>query len=206
MRDITETKKIEETLREVAELYSTIVEFAQEGICIDDENEIMIFVNDAFAKILGYKKEYLIGKSLIDFVDEKGRKILIKQAKLRREGKSSRYELRVYTKKDVRYLLISATPFFKNGKYVGSISINLDITERKRAEEEIKILLERERKIKLEMAHYFFNPIAIARGYMNLIMENLPEKKKKDLEKAIYAVDRIENVVKNIVTKGEIRE
>ena len=207
MRDFTETKKIEETLREVAEKYSAIVELVQEGICIDDENEKMIFVNDAFAKILNYEKDYLIGKSLFDFVDDEGRKILIKQAKLRRQGKSSRYELKVYTKNgQIRDLLISAVPLLKNGKYIGSISVNLDITERKRAEEKIRILLEREREIKMEMAHYFFNPIAIAKGYMYLIMENLPRNEKENLEKAINAVDRIENVVKNMVTKGEIHE
>ena len=207
IRDVTEIKKIEETLREVAEEYSTIVELVQEGICIDDKDEKMVFVNDAFAKMLGYEKEYLIGKSLFDFVDEKGRKILTEQANLRRQEKSSRYELRVYTKNGgIRDLLISAVPFIKNGKYIGSISVNLDITERKRAEEKIKILLEREKEIKMEMAHYFFNPIAIAKGYLYLIMEDLPRKKKRDLEKAVYAVSRIENVVKNIVTKGEIRE
>ena len=207
IRDFTETKKIEETLREVAEEYSTIVELTQEGICIDNQDEKMIFVNDAFAKILGYRKDYLIGKSLFDFVDEEGRKILTKQAKLRRQGKSSRYELRVYTKNgQTRDLLISAVPLLKNGKYIGSISVNLDITERKRAEEKIRILLEREREIKMEMAHYFFNPIAIAKGYMYLIMENLPRNKKENLEKAVNAVNRIENVIKNMVTKGEIHE
>lgn len=85
MRNVTDFKKMEQSLREMAEKYSTIVELAQEGICIDDKNERMIFVNNAFAKILGYKKEYLIGKSMFDFVDEDGRKVLKNQFKMRKK-------------------------------------------------------------------------------------------------------------------------
>ncbi|HEC87715.1 MAG TPA: PAS domain S-box protein, partial [Thermoplasmata archaeon] len=148
MRDITDLKKTEEVLKEMVERYSKVIELAQEGICIDDENEITVFVNDAFAKNLGYKKEELIGKSIFDLVDEKGRKILNQQIKDRKKGKSSRYEITVYRKDgEPRILLISATPLIVDGKYKGSISVNLDITERKRMEETIK--MEREQLLSI---------------------------------------------------------
>ena len=35
----------------------------------------------------------------------------------------------------------------------------------------MEILLKREKEIKLKMAHHFFNPIAIAKGYMNLMAD-----------------------------------
>lgn len=326
MRDITDLKKIEETLKELADKYSKIIELAQEGICIDDENEKMTFVNDAFAKIVGYEKSELLGKSIFELVDENGKRILKSQTENRRAGESSRYEITVYRKDGTpRVLLISATPLMIGGSYGGSISVNLDITDRKRmeetiklereqllsifegidepvyvadpetyeilyvnevmkktfgndivgkkcyevfqnldapcdfctnekilgknfgntyiwewqnqvnkrwyrcmdkgirwpdgrrvrfemaiditdkvkAEEEMKRALDEEKQFKLETAHYFFNPIAIAKGYLQLAKE---ERDIDKIKKAFDAITRVEKVVKNIVTKGEIRE
>ncbi|HHF55794.1 MAG TPA: PAS domain S-box protein [Thermoplasmatales archaeon] len=209
MRDVTALKKTEESLREMAEKYSTIVELAREGICIDDENERMTFVNDAFARILGYEnKEELIGKKLLDFVDNEGKKILNEEINSRRKNKSGRYELKIYAKdgkpKDI---LVSSTPLIVNGKYAGSISVNLDITELKKAENEMKRALEEERKFKADTAHYFFNPLCIAKGYLVLAMKDEVDAEQREKLKAIInAVERVENVVKNVVIKGEVRE
>ena len=209
MRDVTALKKTEESLREMAEKYSTIVELAREGICIDDENEKMTFVNDAFARILGYEnKEELIGKKLLDFVDNEGKKILNEEINLRRKNKSGRYELKIYAKdgkpKDI---LVSSTPLIVNGKYAGSISVNLDITELKKAENEMKRALEEERKFKADTAHYFFNPLCIAKGYLELAMKDERDAEQREkLKTIINAVERVENVVKNVVIKGEVRE
>jgi len=209
MRDVTALKKTEESLREIAEKYSTIVELAREGICIDDENEKMTFVNDAFARILGYEnKEDLIGKKLIDFVDDEGKKILNEEINSRRKNKSGKYELKVYAKDgEEKDILVSATPLIVNGKYAGSISVNLDITELKKAENEMKKALEEERKFKADTAHYFFNPLCIAKGYLELAIKDERDAEKREKLKAILnAVERVENVVKNVVIKGEVRE
>lgn len=209
MRDVTALKKTEESLREIAEKYSTIVELAREGICIDDENEKMTFVNDAFARILGYEnKEDLIGKKLIDFVDDEGKKILNEEINSRRKNKSGRYELKVYAKDgEEKDILVSATPLIINGKYAGSISVNLDITELKKAENEMKKALEEERKFKADTAHYFFNPLCIAKGYLELAIKDERDAEKREKLKAILnAVERVESVVKNVVMKGEVRE
>ncbi len=209
MRDVTDLKKTENSLREIAGKYSAIVELAREGICIDDENEKMVFVNDALASILGYEnKEELIGKKLLDFVDDEGKKILNGQINSRRKNRSGRYELKVYAKdgtpKDV---LISATPMIVNGKYTGSISVNLDITELKKAENEMRRALEKERKFKADTSHFFFNPLCIAKGYLELAIKDEKDARQLNKLKIISnAVERVENVVKNVVTNGEVHE
>jgi len=38
------------------------------------------------------------------------------------------------------------------------------------------------------------------------MIEESTDKQKEELGKAIHAIDRIENVVKNIIIKGEIAE
>ena len=72
------------------------------------------------------------------------------------------------------------------------------------AEERMKEALEKEREFKLRTAHYFFNPICIARGFLELALEE--EDGKDKILKAIEAIKRVEKVVKNITKRGEIRE
>lgn len=68
----------------------------------------------------------------------------------------------------------------------------------------MKRALEQEKQFKLRAAHYFFNPIAIAKGYLSLALEEKDDKEK--IMKAIKAIDRVEKVVKNITQRGVITE
>ena len=72
------------------------------------------------------------------------------------------------------------------------------------AEERMRKALEREREFKLRTAHYFFNPICIAKGFLELALEEGDGKDK--ILKAIDAINRVEKVIKNITERGEIRE
>lgn len=81
--------------------------------------------------------------------------------------------------------------------------INDMLESLEKSEKKIKDALDKEKEFKRKTAHYFFNPICIAKGFLKIAKE---EGDLKYIEKAINAVDRIEKVVKNIVTKGEISE
>ena len=206
-RDITQRKKMEEKLREEEEKYRMLVEMAQEGICIDDENENIIFTNEAFARSLGYQREELTGKNIFEIVYEEDKEKLREESRKRKRGKASRYELRFVARDgSIKTFIVSAIPLYKDGKFIGSLSVNLDITERKKAEEEVKRMLEKEKEFKRWTAHYFFNPICIAKGHLSILMEEVPEKYSKRIQKALHAIERVEKVVYNIVTRGEIKE
>ncbi|MEA2053938.1 MAG: PAS domain S-box protein [Candidatus Thermoplasmatota archaeon] len=140
--DITERKKMEEELKQSEEKYRTLVETAQEGICIDDEDDNITFANKAFADMLRYERNEIIGMNFRELIDERQIPELERQTKIRMEGKSSKYEITLYTKDGKpRTVIVSAAPLLDvDGKYEGSISVNLDITERKKAEEKIKHL------------------------------------------------------------------
>lgn len=62
---------------------------------------------------------------------------------------------------------------------------------------------EKEKRFRLRTAHYFLNPIAIAKGYLQLAIE---ERNINYIGKAINAIERIEKVIKNVIEKGEIKE
>ncbi|MGQ9565323.1 MAG: PAS domain S-box protein [Candidatus Bathyarchaeales archaeon] len=147
VRDISERVSMEKKLQAVNRKLETILETAMEGITIVDAEENFSFVNHAFAEMLGYKRDELIGMNVRKLVDDKAFEELRKQTKLRRQGKATRYELILRRKNgETRYFQVSASPLWNNdGSFAGSIGIALDVTEHKLAEKKI---LESQQKFK----------------------------------------------------------
>ena len=196
IKDLTDFKDVENRLKEFKKMYEKIFDIAQEGIYIENEEGEIVFANNAFSQMIGYGREEIIGKRIGDFLEKE---------KKRRIGKG-KYEIKAYTKNGYPKILISSYEKISSQIFTGGINFIIDATEIKRKEERLKILAERERNFRLKTAHYFFNPLAIAKGYMGLMTEELGESEKEKVLKAIHAIDRVENVIKNFVTRGEIAE
>ncbi|MDD5493594.1 MAG: PAS domain S-box protein, partial [Dehalococcoidia bacterium] len=62
-RNITERKQLEDALRQSEERYSSIMEEMEDLYAENDLKGYLIYLNDAFCRKLGYKREELIGKS-----------------------------------------------------------------------------------------------------------------------------------------------
>jgi len=138
LHDINDRKKAEQALIESEQKYRTIIETAQEGIWQIDENEIITFVNNYMANLLGYTPDEMIGKNVLLFIDERAKSKAIKNIDERRKGVSSQHEITFFNKSNQSiHTLIQSTPIFKNDRYAGSLSMVLDITNRKKAEEEL---------------------------------------------------------------------
>ena len=89
--------------------------------------------------LLGRTREQVIGKKVIEFLDEDNKAILANQIQLREQGRGSTYEL-AYRRPDGTRVpcILSATPMLDaDGNKIGSFAMVTDITERKKAEEEL---------------------------------------------------------------------
>jgi PAS domain S-box-containing protein len=135
--DITERQETEESLRRQEEKYRTLVETAQEGIAITDHKENLTFVNQAFADLLGYRKDELLGKNLSDLSEESQYTIFKKETVRRKAGAVSRYEAVLFTKsKRSVPVYISGVPMTdEGGKFTGTLGILTDLTEIKKVQE-----------------------------------------------------------------------
>jgi len=100
VRDITERKRAEEALKENEAKYRLLVESSRDAIVIS-QNDRFIFINDAFASMLGYQKEELLESSFKKVYTEKAIKLLEERDKQRSIGTevADRYET-VFKKKD----------------------------------------------------------------------------------------------------------
>lgn len=123
--------------------YRMLVEMANEGMWLLDEDHRVAFVNPRMAEMVGYSPEEMVGRSCLDFLDESVRKRAAESLERRRQGDRGRYETSLRRKDGVVvHTIVSGAPFFDDaGRYVGLLSVHTDVTERKRAEEEHKTIL-----------------------------------------------------------------
>jgi len=132
LQDTSAKKKAETSLNESLEKYRQIVETAQEGIWMIDENNKTEFVNQKMCDILEYSAAEMMGKENFYFMDTEGKKQASKSIGRRRKGIVENMDLRYITKTGKQiWANISANPIFnEKGKYKGALAMVSDITEK----------------------------------------------------------------------------
>ncbi len=139
--DIADRKRAEEALRQSERKYRLVVESLSEGIWVIDRDACTSFVNPRMAEMLGYAPEEVIGNSLHSFLSPSCGAAMRDRLSRRGDGIREQYECEFVRKDGGRITaLMIASPFTDDsGEFRGSIAGVMDITERKRAEEEIRI-------------------------------------------------------------------
>jgi PAS domain S-box-containing protein len=138
MSDITERKRVEERLK----AHSQVLDQMLEGVNVATEDGVVWFTNPAFDAMFGYERGELLGKHLgilNDCSEEENARIISDTiAKLRGHGKCVR-EFR-NRRKDGTVLTSSAhISILEIGGKRHWVSVQEDITERKRVEERLKV-------------------------------------------------------------------
>jgi PAS domain S-box-containing protein len=140
VKDISKRRRAEEALTASEERYRWLVSSLQEGIWALDKEENTSFVNNRMAEMLGYTVEEMLGKKVFDFMDERGVELCKKKIEERKAGVKEEHDFELI-KKDgsTIYVTMEASPIQDdNGNYVGGVAGVIDISERVKAEEELK--------------------------------------------------------------------
>lgn len=130
LRDVTELKKVEKALRQSEEKYRHLVETMNDGLCIQDQEGLITYVNNKLQDLTGYSKEELIGHPLNEFLDEAG-KLKLKQAVADfANGDWQRFDLNLTCTDGHKIsMLISPAPLLDaEGRVKGSFAVMTDIT------------------------------------------------------------------------------
>jgi len=142
-RDITERRRASEALRDSEEQYRLVVENAKESIIITQDMKV-VFVNSAAIGMVGYSKEILISKSFTDFIHPDDLNMVVEHHIKRIKGDEVPpvYSFRVIGQDGtVIWCEINAAVIQWKGRPATLNFLN-NITERKKAEEELQKTLD----------------------------------------------------------------
>lgn len=145
--DITERRKIEETIRESEERFRNMADHAPMMVWVTESDATCTYLSQSWYDFTGKTPETALGFDWLDTVHPDERKAteqIFFAANERREEFHLEYRL---LRKDgqYRWVMDSAAPRIgPGGQFLGYIGSVMDITERKQAEEELAELLARE--------------------------------------------------------------
>jgi len=141
-RDITERKKAEEALRESEARYRELFENANDVIYTHDLAGNFTSINKAAERVTGYTRDEALRMNITEVLPPEqvatARQMIARKVQ---EGGQTQYELEILAKKGHRVLLeVSTRLIYQGGKPVGVQGIGRDITERKKMEQELRLL------------------------------------------------------------------
>ena len=139
---VLERKNAEKALQISERRYRELLTNIDEGMAIVDLDELVLFVNDAFADMLGYSQSELVGRNILEIVAETDVPAILEQTEVRRNGKSSAYTHQFVRKDGThRTVRVSAVPSRDDDGLVdGTVAVITDITERIQKDREIQKL------------------------------------------------------------------
>ena len=211
-QDITGRKRAEEAVRESEGRYRSLVETARDVIFTVSPDRIIITLNSAFETITGWSQVDWIGKPFNPLVHPDDLPLANERfQRCLREEKNLPYELRILCKSGVYKIgEFEVTPLVQDRRVIRVLGIVRDITERKRAEQEMAVLQEQfHQSQKMEavgrlaggIAHDFNNLLTVIKGYSQLSSMELNEGDplKVNIEEIQRAANRAADLTRQLL-------
>jgi diguanylate cyclase (GGDEF)-like protein/PAS domain S-box-containing protein/putative nucleotidyltransferase with HDIG domain len=146
--DITERKQAEEALRRSEYKYRSAIESARDGILLVDNNNVILDANRTCVHAVGFDyKEQLIGRSVFDIVAGEAPEEIQGRVgdMLEKQGYITNVEVTARSRdgREIPVEVNISQVVDEKGRPTGSIIVIRDITERKRAADEIMLYTKR---------------------------------------------------------------
>jgi PAS domain S-box-containing protein len=136
--DITDQRNAEQALRESEERFRTLADTSSSGI-VTIRDEAVLYANSAAETITGFTRAELLKLEFWEIMHPDYRELVKAHGLIAQKGKStpSSYELKIVMKSgDEKWILASAARMMLEGSPATVVTF-LDITDRKRAEEQL---------------------------------------------------------------------
>jgi PAS domain S-box-containing protein len=143
--DITERKKIEELIKESEANINSLVNNRNESIWSIDRNYNYIFTNNFFKRdyLRVFNIELKKGTNVFGILTPEQKEFWKPKYDKVLAGENLIFEFSTHYENETHYYEVSLSPISSNGQIMGVSAISLDITERKRTEDQLRISEER---------------------------------------------------------------
>ncbi len=220
VQDVTARKQAEQALRASEQSYRALFEASSQGVMINDE-QAFLQLNDAAARIFGYRKEEIIGRPPSELAapvqpdgEPSDRAAARHIADCMRDGQT-RFEWvsRRADGADVP-LDVVLTRIETGDRHVMQAMVT-DISERKRAEAELKRALEHERELSQlksnfvsMVSHEFRTPLGVIQSSAEILSDYLsqltPEERLEQLKSIIKNSRRMAGLMEEVLVLGRL--
>jgi len=210
LRDVTDRKLAEESLKEGEEHFRSIFENNSAAMALIELDTTISMVNEEYCKISGYAKQEVVGMSWTQQISPKeldGLKEYNRRRMINPKDSLDKYEFAFYRKSgELRHLMMSIT-MLSNRKIIASF---VDITDRKQAEEEIKLKNEQLKQANAEkdkffsiIAHDLRSPFQPLLGFTRMLVEEFSTFRLDEIQKMAIsmrgAADKLFNLLENLL-------
>jgi PAS domain S-box-containing protein len=163
-RDVSEQRRADEALRESTALLQAISDTSTDMIFAKDERGCMRFANPATLALIGKPADEVLGRTDAEFLNDKevARRVMENDRRVMDTRESAELEETVPLADGQEKIWLSRKlPFLDDrGEVIGLLGISRDITDRKRAEQDLRDANLRKDEFLAMLAHELRNPLA----------------------------------------------
>lgn len=215
-QDITERRKIEDQVSRL----SMVAKLTTNGVIITDPDQRIVWVNEGMSRLSGYTFEEMIGRTPKMFQSERT-SLEVRQeiADHLRSRKSVRVEVENMARDGASYWIeLHIEPFSDAvGRLAGYLAVQVDVTERKRHEQELKAALEKANELNeikskfVSMAsHEFRTPLTTIMSSAELLSHLMQsggdlsrEKLNRYIGRISGEVERLAGLINDVLVLGK---
>jgi PAS domain S-box-containing protein len=178
-RDISSRRQAEKALRESEEKFRSFVENANDIVFSTTPDGVFIYVSPKWTELLGHETSELIGKKVTGFVhpDDIPGVLEILDNAMKTGKKITRMECRIQHKNGSWQWHTQGGSLIRDagGNVVSFVGISHDISERRRAEDSIRLANRQLSLLNSITRHDILNKITIILGYLDLAESTSPD-------------------------------
>jgi len=198
MVDVTERRRAEAALRESQQTLRAVIDAVPALISAKDRQLRYVFMNRRQAESLGVTADEAVGRTAVELLGEEKAApadAVDREVIATGQPRESYEEQHRDARGDVTSWLTTKVPSLDDtGQVVSVVTIAMDITERKRLEEELRHAQKMEGVGRLAggVAHDFNNLLMVIRGRTELLLQQVPSTGRvyRELEVVHHAAER----------------
>ena len=138
-QEIAERKRTEHELQDQRDFALQVMNTMGQGLTVSDQSGHFTFVNNAYAAMLGYTPNMLLGKTSYDLVVDADRYIIDDAFAKRARNELTSYEARLHSASGKAiYVMATVVPIRRDQQGKSFIAVVTDLTERRQMEDALR--------------------------------------------------------------------